>query len=294
VSVSLTSKIQTRLLVEMANRMHIKPDDLVPNLRGAMGPPAKPGVTLAGVDFSEAMVGAIPAELIHPAGETSRQGLFVHGGGYIAGTATHFRKFFGTLALKARLSGPSINYRLAPENPFPAAIDDCVLAYEAMLDDGADPKRLFMTGESAGGNILLASLLVARDRGLAMPAGLVLWWPQTDFTLSGQSIRSNRGRDFLTPAFIEIARDMYLGGADPRDPRASPLFANLEGLPPTIVFVGERDLIRDDGVRLAEKMDAELYVGKDMIHGWATAGDDTAEARSALDHAAAWIGERCR
>jgi len=263
----------------------------VPTLRANMGPPAKPGIALDGVEFSETTVGTIPAEFIRPAGEIRARALFVHGGGYIAGTATHFRKFFGTLALKARLAGPSINYRLAPEHPFPAGIDDCVAAYEAMLD-GDQP--LFVTGESAGASIALAAMLIARDRGLRMPAGLVLWWPQTDLTLSSESIRTNRGRDFLTPAFVELVRDLYLDGADPTDPLASPLFANLEGLPPTIVLAGERDLIRDDGVRLAEKMGAEIYIAKDMVHAWATAGDDTVESREALEHAARWMSARCQ
>lgn len=289
---SIKSRVTSWVLVKAANRML---GDVTPEqLRGFLGPPDKTLDEVLGVRFAPGQLGSVAAEEVIGDDTSAGDALFIHGGGYIAGTAAHFRKLFSPLARDLGLRGWSIDYRLAPEHPFPAAVDDGIEAYRALLSQGADPRRLIVSGESAGGAIALATLILARDEGLPMPAALHLFWPQTDLTLSGDSLVYNRGKDFLTIGLVESSARMYLSGADASDPRASPLLANLEGLPPTMVQVGERDMIRSDGERLVDALEAAgtravIEVQPRAIHGFAAAGDDQPESREALARATAWL-----
>jgi acetyl esterase/lipase len=292
---SVKTRVLSWLLVKAANRS--RGEVTVAQLRRFLGPPDPSLDEVRGVTFSRTSLGSVPAERVLGDEPPRGDALFIHGGAYVAGTSGHFRKLFSPLARDLALRGWSIDYRLAPEHPFPAAVDDGLEAYRALVEGGAEPARTIVCGESAGGNIALSTLLSARDRGLPMPAALLLFWPQTDLTLSGESLEYNRGRDFLTMSLIESSARMYLGGADQRDPRASPLFANLEGMPPTLVQVGERDMIRSDGERLVSALEgagvvARLEVWPRAVHGFAAAGDDQPESRQALAGATTWLRDQ--
>ena len=183
--------------------------------------------------------------------------LYLHGGGYIAGSPRTHR---GMLGLLARASGLQLfvpDYRLAPEHPFPAALEDAVSAWDGLVSRGYDPGRIALAGDSAGGGLALALLSVLCRRGTP-PAGAALISPWTDLTLSGVSMTENARRDPLLPAsrIVEV-RDFYMGGADPRDVGASPLFAGFPGVCPLLFQVGSTEILRDDTQRLAERLAGE-------------------------------------
>lgn len=284
----------SRAVAALVNR---KREFTVEQLRRAAGPPPRHLDSVRGVDFRDGELGGRACEIGEPRGAAGGDLLFVHGGGWVAGTPAHFRKLAGFVAREAGLRSHAISYSLAPEHPFPAGVEDALAAYRDLLERGADPRTLVLAGESAGGGLALGALLLARDAGLPMPAAAVLWWPGVDLTLSGESVRRNRGRDLLTPEFVRMCAEAYLAGADPRDPLASPLFADLGGLPPTYLQVGSRDLIADDSVRLAARLresgvEVELDMVGGKLHGFAATGDGLPDSRVALARVAAWLKPR--
>jgi acetyl esterase/lipase len=215
-------------------------------------------------------------EWVEPAGGgAERTLLYLHGGGYIGGAPNQYRALTGALALtcNARVFVP--DYRLAPEHPFPAAIDDAVAAYEALLAQGADASRTFVGGDSAGGGLTLSLLLALRDRGTALPAGAILLSPWVDLAATGASIIENAKRDDVV-VFDDgkhIFARMYAGEAPLNDPRASGLYADLSGLPPLLIQASSIEMLRDDAVRLAEKTraaggDARLRLWDGVQHVW--------------------------
>jgi acetyl esterase/lipase len=202
--------------------------------------------------------GAVKADRIAtPASRRDRHILYLHGGGYVMGWPGLYRDLTWRLAELCRARVLCIDYRLAPEHPFPAALDDAVAAYRWLLAQGADPHRIAIMGDSAGGGLVFATLLRLRDEGVALPAAAVAVSPWTDLVLTGESLRLNAAIDPLIP--VELAPrvvDLCLGGADPRNPYASPLYGNTTGLPPTLILVGGDDVLRDDAVRMADTMRA--------------------------------------
>lgn len=290
---SVRYKAMTKVLVAMANRDGA--EITVEGLRALVGPPTTKDASVKGVTFSPTALGGIPGERISlDAVESQGELLCFHGGGYIAGTAKHFRGFFGALSRELAMTGTSVDYRLAPEHPYPAALDDALAAYEALLSSGVGADRVVVTGESAGGGLAVALVLAARDRGLPLPRALLLWWPFLDLTGEGETVRTNAGRDFLTPQLIQLSAQSYLGSTDPREPLAAPLFAELAGLPPVHLQVGEFDLLRSDAETFAAKLreagvPVDLTVKKGGVHGFATSGDDLPEGREAIAAAARWL-----
>jgi acetyl esterase/lipase len=266
----------------------------VEQLRALQGPPAPKPVDVRGVTFRPQTLAGREVEIAEPASDLGDADvLFLHGGGFIAGTPSTQRKLVGAIARDARVRVWSFDYRLAPEHPFPAALDDGLAAYREILDR-IDLTRLILMGESAGGNLAASGLLAARDAGLPLPAAVVLMAPFTDLTMSAPSIEENTGKDILTPAFVETCRDAYVGRHDPSDQRASPLFGDLSGLPPTLLQVGDLDLIRDDSVRFAAAAKAagspaDARVWPDVSHGFVGSGDDLPESRQAIAEIATWI-----
>jgi monoterpene epsilon-lactone hydrolase len=208
------------------------------------------------------------------ASRRDRHILYLHGGSYVVGWPGLYRDLTWRLATLCRARVLCIDYRLAPEHPFPAALNDAVAAYRWLLAQDADPHRIVLMGDSAGGGLVLATMLRLRDEGVELPAAAAVVSPWTDLALTGESLRLNATIDPMIP--VEIAPrvvDLYLAGADPRNPYASPLYGELTGLPPTLILVGSDEVLRDDAVQMAEKMlaagcNVEIEVWPRMWHVW--------------------------
>lgn len=252
-----------------------------------------------GVAVRETKLGGRPAlELTPPDAAEHRRLLYFHGGGYVIGSPATHTGLVGELARKAGLRTVSVDYRLAPENPFPAALDDGLAAYRELLENGADPRDLVLAGDSAGGGLVLATLLAAREAGLPQPAAAALFSPWTDLTLSGASIHGKRDADpIFTEADLQAYADLYLGGGDPKQPLASPLFADLTGLPPLLIQVGANELVLDDSVRLAGRAGADdvevtLEIGSGLPHVFQHHYGRLDEADAAFDSVARFFAAR--
>jgi acetyl esterase/lipase len=206
-----------------------------------------------------------PAETFTPRGWTASSPtiLYFHGGGYmVCSPATH-RDLISRIAVAAGARTIAIDYRKAPEHPFPMPIDDCEAAYQALLADGTQPGRIFFGGDSAGGGLTLAVLLRAKDAGLPMPRAAVLLSPWVDLECVGESIKENAPFDYLPPAGLPLGADFYLQGADRRHPHVSPVHADLRGLPPLLVLTGGAELFLSENKRF---VDAARAANVEVVH----------------------------
>ena len=221
------------------------------------------------------MLGGIAARRIAtPRSLPGRHILFLHGGGYVTGSPELYRHITWRFAAAADAELVAIDYRLAPDHPFPAALDDAEAAWAGLLAAGADPRRAAVLGDSAGGGLALALGLRLRDEGAPLPAAIVALSPWTDLALSGPSLIRNAAADPMqNAADLPYLAGLYLAGADPRNPYASPLYGDPAGLPPTLIQVGGDEILRDDAVRMAERMRAAecaatLEIWPRMPHVW--------------------------
>src|SRR6516225_984783 len=221
--------------------------------------------------------------------------LYLHGGGHVSGSPALYGDFTWRIAAATRARTVILDHRLAPEHPFPAALDDAVTAYRALVADGADPGRMAVLGESSGGGLVLAMLLKLRDEGVRLPAAAVALSPWTDLALTGSSLQRNAEADPMLRG-TEGARlaSYYLAGADPRTPYASPLYADPTGLPPTLIQVGSDEILLDDSVRMAERMRAagcqvELEIWPRMPHTWQVWARVLPEAQAAIERIGAFV-----
>jgi acetyl esterase/lipase len=214
--------------------------------------------------------------------------LFLHGGAYSIGSFRNYGHLTWRLGKAARARVLALDYRLAPEHSYPAALDDALAGYRWLIAQGADPKRILVAGDSAGGGLTLALLLKLRDEQLPLPAGAVAMSPWTDLAVTGASLRTNADKDpMLVASEIPRLAAMYLGGADPRDPHASPLYADPHGLPPTLIQAGGDEVLLDDAVRMADKMKAagcevDLQVWPRMPHAFQLLVPVMPEAQAAV------------
>ncbi|MBT2498853.1 alpha/beta hydrolase fold domain-containing protein [Agromyces sp. ISL-38] len=223
--------------------------------------------------------------------------LWLHGGGYVAGSPRSALPPAAELARVARVRLLSVDYRLAPEHPFPAAAVDALTAYRAFATEvGAAP--FAVGGESAGGGLALALLVAARDAGLPLPDAAVVFSPLVDLTMSGDSMATKASVDpILTRAALKASVRSYLGTAPPTRPGASPLFADLRGLPPLLVQVGSSEILLDDAVRFAARAAAadvaiELQVQPEMTHVYQARGPDVPSAAESLRLASNFLQRR--
>src|ERR1700722_5162180 len=246
------------------------------------------------VRISPAQVGGVPGEWVDGPSRAKPVLLYLHGGGYFGCSAQSHRPVTVGFALQGfRVLAP--DYRLAPENQFPAAVDDAVAAYRGLLSEGNSPGHIVISGDSAGGGLALSLLLALREAGIPLPAGAALFSPWTDLAATGESVRTNADRCamFNGPDIGPSAR-YYLGKTDPRNPLASPLYADLTGLPPLLIHVGADEVLRDDSTRLAERARAagvrvELKVWPVVPHAWQLAPNKIPEARQSLRESAAFL-----
>ena len=228
-----------------------------------------------GVEASAGNLGGIAVEWIVPTGAAATPVVFhLHGGGYVLGTPGGSRPFTTELALRTKARIVSVDYRLAPEHPYPAAVNDAVRAYAALLADGIPSKAIAVGGESAGGGLAIAMLLAARDQGLEMPACAFAISPWTDLTCEGDSFDAKASVDpLLTRRSLKEMGDAYIANGDARAPYASPLYADLRGLPPLLIHVGSDEVLLDDSTLLHRRattagVEATLNVADGMIHVW--------------------------
>jgi len=216
----------------------------------------------------------VPAAwMITPEVAKDRAILYLHGGGYIQGSITSHQDLAQRISKASKIKVLLLDYRLAPEHPFPAALEDSVRAYEWLINNEVyKPKNLIIAGDSAGGGLTLATLVKLRDQGVRLPATAVCLSPWTDLALTGDSIKLKLHEDpFISPDNLMFSAGLYLGKTDPKNPYASPLYADLKGLPPLYIQVGSAEILLDDATRLAERakeagVEVQLDIWEDMIH----------------------------
>jgi acetyl esterase/lipase len=225
------------------------------------------------VRFESVEAGGVPAEWTRVDGTAEdRILLYFHGGGYCVGSPATHRLLVGNLSRTSDALGLSVDYRLAPEHPFPAVLEDAQSAYRHLLDAGFEPNRIVIAGDSAGGGIVAGLQLRLREARMPLPAAAVLISPWLDLTNSAETFRSRADADvMLTKENADRFAAWYLSGADPKTPSASPIFADLAGLPPQLVHVGDAEVLLDDSLTYAKKakaagVDVTLEVWDDMIH----------------------------
>lgn len=242
----------------------------------------------------------IAGEQLTPRGADRRRALlYHHGGGHTFGSPLSHRHLVARLAEAAGVTAFNMFYRLAPEAPFPAGLEDAVRNYCYLLDQGFGPQDVVVGGESAGGNLTLALLLKLRELNLPLPAGAYLLSPWLDMSLTGESLVTHADEDpMLTRPAMEGCVMAYAAGADPKDPLVSPLFGELAGLPPVLVQVGGAEILLSDSLEFARRValsggDVRLHVWSGQVHAWPlfhpalpTAG------RAAIAEAGDWIGRR--
>ncbi len=236
------------------------------------------------------------AEWIEPAEATAGTILYFHGGGYVMGSARSHRAIVAKFVQRTGLRALVFDYRLAPEHPFPAALEDALSAYKWLLSEETSAERIVFAGDSAGAGLVLATLLAVRDRGLPLPAGAAALSPWTDLVGTGDSYQM---RDPLAPdGSFEVYSHYYAGDHDKTDPLVSPLYGELSGLPPLFLSAGEREVMRDDAVQFADKaatagVDVTLRVGTGMVHCYPVLSPLFPEATAALDEICEFLSRHC-
>lgn len=244
--------------------------------------------------------GGVAAEWIVPHGpRPERTILFFHGGGYASGSLATHRALVARLARAVPARALQVGYRLAPEHPFPAALEDALAAYRWLIEQGVDPAGLAVGGDSAGGGLALALLLALRDDGeLLMPAAYFALSPWTDLAHTGESVVTRASLDplFTLESLGGMAK-LYAGSHPVTDPAISPLYAELHGLPPTLIQVGTAELLHDDSTRLAARfeaagVEARLEVWEGMFHGWQLFAGMLPEGEQALAQVAEFVRRR--
>ncbi len=243
----------------------------------------------------EKPLGAVPAVRIsRPGMRPGRHILFLHGGAYVTGSPTLYRHISWRFADAAKAQFIAIDYRLAPEHPFPAALEDALEAWRALLGEGADARHCTIMGDSAGGGLALALALRLRDAGEPLPGALVAISPWTDLAITGDTAQPPASDPMLYSEHLADHAAQYLGGANPRDPYASPLYGDPRGLPPTLLQVGGDEILRDDSERMAQKMlcagcTVTLEIWPRMPHVWHAFAPILPEAGRAIARVGAFV-----
>lgn len=282
---------------QFKNRPEITWDTSIPDLRARTEKAGRMfGKLPENMRIEEAKIGEMYAEWMVPGGAARDKAiLYFHGGGYVIGSPQGHRPHVAKVVQGSGIPALVIDYRLAPENPFPAALDDALAGYCWLLEQKIAPEHIVFMGDSAGGGLCLAALLAIRQQDLPLPGGAVALSPWTDLTCSGESLKSNEKVDPLTwRESWTIFSKYYVGEHDAADPLVSPLFGDLAGLPPLLLFVGNDELLRDDAVRYAEKakaagVDVTLRVGEGMFHCYPVCAPMFPEATEAMQELTRFI-----
>ncbi len=241
------------------------------------------------VSIASVIAGGVNGEwIVTPRSKSDRYVLYFHGGAYRVGSPRVYRHFTWRLAAAARAQLMAVAYRLAPEHPYPAALEDAAAAYEWLLERAEDSGRIGIVGDSAGGGLALALLLKLRDDKAPLPGAAVALSPWTDLALTGRSLTINAETDvMLNASDLPVFAADVLAGTDPHNPYASPVYGDCTGLPPTLIHVGSDEILRDDAERMAARMRAakchvELAVWPRMPHVWHSLAPFLPEANDAI------------
>lgn len=268
----------------------------MPKLRSAAGDGAKPVILPKGLEWCAVTIDGLNCEWITPPGSPENAVLlYLHGGGGVLGLYNSSRKIIGHIAAASHLRAFMPDYRLAPENPFPDALNDCLNAYNWLLTEGIDPKKIVILGDSMGGYLTISTLLRLRDSGQPLPAAAVCISPVTDPTCSGESMKTNAKSDaLLSPQFMQTVMAHYVQKHDLGDTYLSPLTADLSGLPPFLIQAGEGEILLDDARRFSERakaaaVEVNLEVWPAMWHDWHVCVPDLDEANQAIAKIAEFI-----
>ena len=245
------------------------------------------------------LAGAVKCERVVPQGaKAGRTMLYLHGGAYTAGSPRSHRPLIARLASEARATAIAADYRLGPEHRFPCAVDDAVEVYRHLLRNGVEADGLIVAGDSAGGGLSLALALALKERGIVQPAGYFVISPWADLTQSHDTYRSKADSDpMITKAGLDTNAQAYLGGLDVRDPLASPVFGDFEGVAPILIHVGSEEALLGDSLRMADvagqaRVDVRLEIWPEMIHVFHAFSGQLGAARRAITVAAQWMDAR--
>jgi acetyl esterase/lipase len=273
------------------------PPDLAQQRAGveAMMAPLAPGPE---VKQERVQAGGVPGSWISaPGARADRVVLYLHGGGYILGSVASHAGLVARISRAGAARCLALDYRLAPEHPFPAAVEDATAAYRWLLRQGTAPSQIAIAGDSAGGGLTLATLVALRDAGDPLPAAGICMSPWTDLALTGESAQGGVDDPLIPASALTGMALPYLGKTDARTPTASSLYANLRGLPPLLIQVGTREVLYSDSTRIAEKakaagVDVTLEVGEGLIHVWQLFGDAVPESADAVARIGTFLRRR--
>ncbi|HET6501756.1 MAG TPA: alpha/beta hydrolase [Amycolatopsis sp.] len=247
------------------------------------------------VEFEDAEAAGVPITWARPRNASGNILLYLHGGGYLVGAPRGYRGLVGRYARALSADAVIPDYRLAPEHPYPAAIDDNVAVYRWLLDQGVAADSIVVSGDSAGGGMTVALMVAARDAGLPLPSGGVALSPWANLEHTGASMASKKDADPLcTPEALDMMARGYLGNRPLNSPLASPVFADVTGLPPIGIQIGEREIMLSDAIRLADHLAAasvrvRLDVWPGMPHVWHLFSGDLEQADTALSESVSFL-----
>ncbi|MEM9121944.1 MAG: alpha/beta hydrolase [Pseudomonadota bacterium] len=295
---SLTAQVLRRALGPTA-KGGLSPSNPIEDQRRHMDRTMGMGASIlsaGGVSVTQTSIGGVACLVCEPPSASGGTIVHIHGGGFCLGSTKSHRVFATHYAKVTGLRVVLPDYRLAPEHPFPAGLDDCVSVVEACLGEASPGQKVIISGDSAGGALALLSLVRIRDGGGALGDGLVLLSPFVDLTAAGESYETRADRDILVDGpWLKTLRDHYVGGVSPTDPLVSPLFADLSGLPPTALYVTDDEILLSDSLTLRDRMEAagvpvDFTLEEKLWHIWPVFAPILPEARQSLKEIASWIG----
>ena len=288
------SQQQLQSLVQMLKSQPIVANASIQDTRAGFEQMAAMFPVEADVKCEPVSAGGVKSEWVTaPGADAGRAILYLHGGGYVIGSINTHRSLAGRLSRASKARVLVIDYRLAPEHPHPAAVEDAVAAYRWMLAQGLKPSRIAVSGDSAGGGLTFATLVAIRDAKLPMPAAAAPISPWVDMEGTGESMTTKAAVDpMVQKAPLLGMAAAYLGGKDPRTPLAAPLYADLSGLPPLLIQVGTAETLLDDASRMAERakkagVNVTYEPWENMVHVWHLFAPILDEGKQAIDR----IGE---